>query len=186
MGDLVSEGFDVAVRFGEPQPSGLIARKLLETRILTCAAPAYLARHGLPRHPRDLARHECVLFRDPVTGRPFVWEFHRAGKVLEVKVSGRLVLNDLATKLTACAAGHGISQTFEFGLDSLMARGELVQILADLAEERFPLYAYHPSRHLPPAKVRAFLDFVLASIAPRTSSRKVTTNSSRKVRQRKS
>ncbi len=171
LGDLVSEGFDVAVRFGEPEPSGLIARKLLETRILTCAAPAYLARCGRPRHPRDLERHECLLFRDPVTGRPFAWEFHRAGKVTTVKVAGRLVLNDLATKLTACAAGHGIAQTFEFGIDRLLASGELVQILADWAEERFPLFAYHPSRHLPPAKVRAFLDFVVASIPPTSKKR---------------
>jgi DNA-binding transcriptional LysR family regulator len=172
LGDLVSEGFDVAVRFGEPEPSGLIARKLLETRIFTCAAPAYLARCGQPRHPRELERHECLLFRDPATGRPFAWEFHRAGKVVKVKVTGKLILNDLATKLTACAAGHGISQAFEFGLDPLLASGELVQILADWAEERFPLYVYHPSRHLPPAKVRAFVDFVLASIVPPTSRRK--------------
>lgn len=185
LGDLVSEGFDVAVRFGEPEPSNLIARKLLETRILTCAAPAYLARHGRPQHPRDLAQHECLLYRDPVTGRPFAWEFHRAGKVVQVKVNGRLMFNDLTTKLTACAAGHGISQTLEFGLDASVASGELVQILVDWAEERFPLYAYHPSRNLPPAKVRAFLDFVLASI-PSTSSRKVTAKSSRKVRQTKS
>src|ERR1700679_2966289 len=75
LGDLVTEGFDVAVRFGEPEPSALVARKLLETRILTCAAPAYLARHGRPMHPHDLVRHECLLFRDPVTGRPFGWEF---------------------------------------------------------------------------------------------------------------
>jgi DNA-binding transcriptional LysR family regulator len=77
LGDLVGEGIDVAVRFGEPEPSALIARKLLETRILTCAAPAYLARHGEPRRPLDLERHECLLFRDPVTDRPFPWELHR-------------------------------------------------------------------------------------------------------------
>jgi DNA-binding transcriptional LysR family regulator len=165
LGDLIAEGFDAAVRFGEPEPSSLIARKLLETRILTCAAPAYLAPRGTPRHPRDLGQHECLLFRDPVTGRPFPWEFRRDDEVIEVKVCGRLVVNDLATKLTACAAGHGISQTFALGLDGLLASGELVQILPDWAEERFPLYAYHPSRHLPPAKVRAFLDFVLASVA---------------------
>ena len=144
LGDLVAEGFDAAVRFGEPEPSSLIARKLLETRILTCAAPAYLARRGTPQHPQDLGQHECLLFRDPVTGRPFPWEFRRDGEVIEVKVCGRLVVNDLATKLTACAAGHGISQTFALGLDGLLATGELVQILSDWAEERFPLYAYHP------------------------------------------
>jgi DNA-binding transcriptional LysR family regulator len=181
LGDLVSEGLDVAVRFGEPEPSGLIARKLLETRIIACASPAYLARRGRPRHPSDLEGHECLLYRDPVTGRPFPWEFHRAGKVVEVKVSGRLVFNELATKLTACAAGHGIAQTIEFGLAPMLANGELVQILADWAEERYPLYAYHLSRHLPPAKVRAFLDFVLTSIAP--TSKKETSNSSSKSRQ---
>jgi DNA-binding transcriptional LysR family regulator len=165
LGDLVSEGFDAAVRFGEPEPSSLIARKLLETRVLTCAAPGYLARHGTPLHPHQLAQHECLLFRDPQTGRPFPWEFHRGDEMIEVKVSGRLVVNDLATKLTACAAGHGVSQTFELGLGGMLVSGELVQILVEWAEERFPLYAYHPSRHLPPAKVRAFLDFVLASAA---------------------
>jgi DNA-binding transcriptional LysR family regulator len=172
LGDLVSEGIDVAVRFGEPEQTGVIARKLLETRIIACASPAYLARCGRPRHPRDLVRHECLLYRDPVTGRPFPWEFHRAGEVVEVKATSRLVLNDLATKLAACAAGHGIAQSVEFGLESLLANGELMQILADWAEERYPLYAYHPSRHLPPAKVRAFLDFVLASIAPPRARRK--------------
>jgi DNA-binding transcriptional LysR family regulator len=171
LGDLVTEGFDAAVRFGEPEPSGLVVRKLLETRILTCAAPAYLARHGRPQHPLELSRHECLLFRDPVTGRPFAWEFHRDDQVVEVRVTGRLVLNDLATKLTACAAGHGITQTFELGLDTLLSSGELVQILPEWAEERFPLYAYHPSRHLLSAKVRAFLDFVLASITGSALSR---------------
>jgi DNA-binding transcriptional LysR family regulator len=165
LGELVAEGFDAAVRFGEPEPSGLVARKLLETRILTCASPGYLARHGTPLHPRDLEQHECLMFRDPVTGRPFQWEFRRGGEVVAVKASGRVVLNDLATKLAACAGGNGIAQTIELGVGPMLARGELVQILPDWAEERFPLYAYHPSRHLPPAKVRAFLDFVVESVA---------------------
>jgi DNA-binding transcriptional LysR family regulator len=164
LGDLVAEGFDAAVRFGEPEPSGLIARKLLETRILTCASPAYLARHGTPMHPRDLEQHKCLMFRDPLTGRPFEWEFRRGNEVVPIKASGPLVLNDLATKLAACAGGNGIAQTIELGVGPLLARGDLVQILPDWAEERFPLYAYHPSRHLPPAKVRAFLDFVVESV----------------------
>ncbi len=164
LGDLVTDGFDLAVRFGEPAMTGLIGRKLLETRIVTYAAPPYLARHGTPQSPQDLAQHECLLFRDPLTGRPFTWEFHRGGAVVEVKVSGRLVLNDLATKLAACVAGHGIAQSFELGSDGYLASGDLVQVLPDWAEERFPLYAYYPSRYLPPAKVRAFIDFVLAGI----------------------
>jgi DNA-binding transcriptional LysR family regulator len=165
LGDMVAEGFDAAVRFGEPEPSGLVARKLLETRILTCASPAYLARHGTPEHPRDLERHACLMFRDPVTGRPFDWEFRRGNEVVSFKARGRLVVNDLATKLAACAGGNGIAQTIELGLAPLLESGNLVQVLPDWAEEHFPLFAYYPSRHLPPAKVRAFVDFVVESVA---------------------
>jgi DNA-binding transcriptional LysR family regulator len=117
----------------------------------------------------------------PFTGRPFPWEFHRAGQVVEVEITGKLVMNDFATKLAACAAGHGISQTMVFGLDSVLANGELVQILADWAEEHYPLYAYHPSRHLLPAKVRAFLEFVVGSIPP--TSEKPTGKSLKKFQQ---
>jgi DNA-binding transcriptional LysR family regulator len=165
LGEFIAEGFDAAVRFGEPGLSGLVARKLLETRILTCAAPGYLARHGAPEHPRDMERHECLMFRDPVTGRPFDWEFRRGAEVVVIKARGRLVVNDLATKLALCAAGNGIAQTIELGLAPMLAGGALVQVLPDWAEERFPLYACYPSRHLPPAKVRAFVDFVVESVA---------------------
>jgi DNA-binding transcriptional LysR family regulator len=165
LGELIAEGFDAAVRFGEPELSGLVARKLLETRILTCAAPDYLARHGAPEHPRDLERHECLMFRDPLTGRPFDWEYRRGAEVIAIKARGRLVVNDLATKLALCAAGNGIAQTIELGLAPMFASGALVQVLRDWADERFPLYAYYPSRHLPPAKVRAFMDFVVETVA---------------------
>ena len=153
-------GTDVAVRFGPPDMASLISRKLLETRVLTCAAPAYLERRGEPRAPQDLAGHECILFRDPQTGRPFPWEFHRDGEAVEVVIAGHLVTDDPSVAVAACVAGQGVFQSLELGLEPWLANGQLVQILPAWAEERFPLYAYHPSRHLPPAKVRVFLDFV--------------------------
>jgi DNA-binding transcriptional LysR family regulator len=153
-------GVDVAVRFGPPDASSLIVRKLLETPILTVAAPAYLERHGQPRSPHDLVHHEALLFRDPQTGLPFPWEFHRGGEIAEVKVSSRLVLDDPSVAVTACVAGQGIFQSLAIGLAPFLARGDLVPILPEWSEELYPLYAYHPSRHLPPAKVRAFLDFI--------------------------
>jgi DNA-binding transcriptional LysR family regulator len=133
---------------------------LLETRIATCASPAYLQKRGTPATPHDLARHEVLLFRDPLTGVAFPWEFHRGGEVLEIKTAGRLMLDDPSAAVAACIAGHGIFQSLAVGLEPFLARGELVQILPDWSDELFPLFAYHPSRHLPPAKVRAFLDFV--------------------------
>jgi len=158
-------GMDVAVRFGPPDASSLIARKLLETRVLTVAAPAYLARHGKPRSPQDLVNHEALLFRDPQTGLPFAWEFKRGGKAIEVKVVSRLVLDDPSVAISACVAGQGIFQSLAIGLSPLLSSGELVQVLPDWSEEVYSLHAYHPSRHLPPAKVRAFLDFIQESAA---------------------
>src|ERR1700736_101567 len=86
LGDLVADGFDAAVRFGGPEPAALLARRLIETRVITCRAPSYLARHGRPAHPRELGegRHECIHYLDPITGRPFPWEFHRGRQKLAV------------------------------------------------------------------------------------------------------
>lgn len=162
---LIADGFDIAIRFGEPPPSSLVARKLLETRILTCAAPSYIARHGRPRHPRDLARnHECIHFVDPQTGHPFEWEFRRGKRRIgPVPVHGRLIVNDVATALGVCVAGHGIVQLMELGNEELLRSGAVVELFPRWHDELFPLYVFHPSRHLPPAKVRAFIDFVVAS-----------------------
>jgi DNA-binding transcriptional LysR family regulator len=163
-------GVDVAIRFGPPEISSLIARKLLETFIVTCAAPAYLEKHGEPRTPHDLVHHELLLFRDPQTGRPFPWEFHRGGKVIEINAAGRLMMDDPSAAVAACIAGQGVFQMLAIGLKSMFAKGELVQILPQWSDEPYPLYAYHPSRHLPPVKVRAFLDFVQEIAAPAVSS----------------
>jgi DNA-binding transcriptional LysR family regulator len=153
-------GVDVAVRFGPADGASLVARKILETRVLTCAAPAYLERCGVPATPHDLVDHDTILFRNPQTGLPFTWGFGRKGDEFEVDVRGRVTTDDPSTATEACLAGQGIFQSLELGLGRWLDRGELVQILADWSDETYPLYAYHPSRHLPPAKVRAFLDFV--------------------------
>jgi DNA-binding transcriptional LysR family regulator len=153
-------GVDVAVRFGPADGASLVARKILDTHVLTCAAPAYLERHGMPATPHDLVDHETILFRDPQTGLPFTWGFRRDGDEFEVDIRGRVMTDDPSTAIEACLAGQGIFQSLELGLGRWLDCGELVQILADWSDEMYPLYAYHPSRHLPPAKVRAFLDFV--------------------------
>jgi DNA-binding transcriptional LysR family regulator len=158
--EMMAGGIDLALRIGPPDSSSLIARKLLDTRIVTCAAPDYLARRGAPQTPADVPAHEALLFRDPQSGRPFTWEFHRRGEVVEVAVNGRVVMDDPSAALAACEAGQGLFQSFELGLEPWLAGGRLVQVLGDWAEERFPLYLYFPSRRHAPAKVRAFLGFI--------------------------
>jgi len=169
LGDIVADGFDLAVRFGEPPDSSLVARKLLDTRILTVASPAYLRHHGRPAQPQELenGRHVCIEFRDPATGRTFPWEFHRKRKRLAVKTSGRLIVNDGGTMHAACVAGYGIAQVMEVAIAPLLATGQLVELFPDWPDERFPLYALYPSRHHPSPKVRAFLDFAIAITAAR-------------------
>jgi len=160
LGDLIGEGFDVAVRFGDPPTSSLVVRKVLETRILTVAAPSYIERHGRPTKPSELTRHHCIQFRNPGTGQPFEWEFHRGRKIVPVKTSGRLLLTDVGTMLGACIAGAGIAQVMALGIQDLLDGGQLVELFPDWPNEKFPLFALYPSRTLPPAKLRAFLDFV--------------------------
>ena len=162
LGDMVAEGFDVAVRLGYPEPSALIAKRLLQYRILTCATRRYLAERGRPRTPQELEKqhHECLLFRDPATGQPFPWEFHQGKKIVTVPVQGRLVMNDAQAHLEACLAGNGVAQVMEFHVEKHLKSGHLVNLFPHWSDEMFPLYAYHPSRHLVPLKARAFLDFV--------------------------
>jgi DNA-binding transcriptional LysR family regulator len=172
LGDLVSEGFDLAVRFGEPPASSLVARKLLETHIVTVAAPSYLAKHGRPARLSDLAKHHCLQFRDPLTNHPYEWEFHRGRKIVPIKTSGRLLLSDAYTFLGACVAGAGIAQVLALSVQTQLDRGDLVDIFPDWPDEKFPLFALYPSRNLPPAKLRAFLDFLLELTISRKAAKK--------------
>jgi DNA-binding transcriptional LysR family regulator len=165
--DLVSDGFDLAVRFGEPAPSALIARRLLDARILTVASPIYIDRHGRPGQPQDLASdaQQCILAIDPSTGRPFDWEFRRGKELVSVAVNGRLTVTDSGTKLGACLAGFGVAQVIDLGLDHHLRSGALVNLFPDWSDERFPLYVYYASRNYVPAKVRKFIDFIVASLS---------------------
>jgi DNA-binding transcriptional LysR family regulator len=166
LGDLVAEGFDLAIRFGEPRPSTLVARKLLDTRVVTVASPAYLKKTGRPIHPSELGEgnHRLIDFRDPETGRAYEWVFQREGKELEIRSNAQLLLSDVATIHAVCLAGYGIAQLLELGIESSLESGRLEVVFPDWLDERFPLYALHPSRNYLPPKTRAFLDFVIATV----------------------
>lgn len=162
LGDMVAQGFDVAIRFGHPRTSSLVARKLLDTRIVTVASPAYLKLHGHPTDPHalDASHHRCIQFRDPETGRPFPWEFHQRRRKIVVQTRGPLTVNEAGTLQSVCLAGQGIAQMLELGAEQLLAQKKLVALFPDWSGERFPLYAYYPSRHHVAAKTRALVDFV--------------------------
>ena len=162
MGDLVRDGFDVAVRFGRPEPSALKSRLLLRTHVVTCAAPSYIARFGMPRRPSDIEKHRCVMMRDPATGSHFGWDFVRGKRVVSVNATGQLLVDSSGPLLAAALSGQGIAQLIELYAREHILEGRLVQLLPEWADETYPLYAYHHAGPLMSAKVRAFLEFVVA------------------------
>ena len=164
VGDLVADGFDLALRFGEPPTGSLIARKLIETRILTVASPSYIKRHGRPKHPSEVAHLPCIDFYDAANACAFEWEFRNGAEVLPVKPSSRLMVSDVGAMLGACEAGAGIAQIMELGSKQIVDSGRLVELFPDWPGELFPLYALYPSRQHRAAKVRAFVDFAIAAL----------------------
>src|ERR1700753_792794 len=128
VGDLVSEGIDLAVRFGQPRLATLVARKLVEASILTVASSRYLERYGKPKRPSDLSRHRCLQFLDPYTGRPFECEFIRGKETVAVPTSGPLTFTDPKSMLEECLAGTGIAQVIGWGVKELLESGALIRL----------------------------------------------------------
>ncbi|CAH2603554.1 LysR family transcriptional regulator [Rhodovastum atsumiense] len=158
--DLVEEGFDVALRIGRLADSSLVARRLAACRVLACAAPAYLARHGTPRRPEDLRGHNCLIYAYARHGRVRV--FHGPHGAVELRLSGSITANSGEALLAAALAGHGIVIEPTFIVGEALREGRLVRLLPDWRFEELALHAVYPSaRHLSP-KVRSFVDFLVA------------------------
>ncbi len=156
--DLVEEGYDVAVRIGLLAESGLVARRLSPCRLVLCASPGYLERHGRPSAPADLHGHNCLLYAYASNGG--VWRFLGEHGAEDVRVSGSLVINNGDALLAAALAGQGIilQPTFIAGED--LRAGRLVRLLPGWRLTGLNIHAVYPSaRHLSP-KVRSFVDFL--------------------------
>ena len=170
LGDLVGEGIDIALYVGELPSSSLIAKRLLDTPVITVAAPAYLAKHVKIAHPSDLLKQEHTLidYRNPETGRTFQWEYHRGRKIVKIATPGRLIVSDIVNLHGICVAGWGIAQVLEVAVKPMLETGALVKLLPEWGDERFPIYAVYPSRNYVPPKVRAFIDFVSSAVSKGT------------------
>jgi DNA-binding transcriptional LysR family regulator len=159
MVDLVNEGFDCAVRFGELPDSSLVSLRLAENRRVCVAAPAYLARHGTPLTLADLAHHNCLALAAGVNQQRG-WTFQHDGKIVSIKVSGSLECSDGAVLHEWCLAGHGLAwrSSWEAGED--IAAGRLVTVLDAFAAPPVGIHAVFPQRRHLPLRVRLFLDFL--------------------------
>lgn len=161
--DLVEDGVDVAIRFGQLAESTLIARKLADSRRVICAAPDYLVRHGTPHTPADLAGHNCLT----LSTRPEfnIWEFG-SGPHEHLKVSGSFEVNQADALYDACLAGIGLARIATYLVAADIKAGRLVPVLTDHLKEATSIYVAYPHRrHLSP-KVRAFVDFLVDKFNP--------------------
>lgn len=159
--NLLAEGFDVALRFGEPDARGLDKQLLFHSRVLTCASPDYLERHGEPGHPTELDTHRCVRLIDDVTGKPHVWNLiDEAGEQHVIAAECGLTVNDAASLVAAAESGHGVVRLLDVVAEAPLRTGALVEILPEWNLLRWPAYLYAPDEiHRSPA-LEAFMAFV--------------------------
>jgi LysR family transcriptional regulator for bpeEF and oprC len=156
--DMVAERVDVALRIGNLQQSGLVARRVAQTNIVTCASPTYLADHGQPRTPDDLREHR-LLGLTPAGGGTPEWHFPPPYNARRLKLHFAMQFNAGEAPVIAAAAGLGITHTADLLIAEYVARGELELILQDFVMPGPPISLVYPSAGHQSAKVRVFSDF---------------------------
>jgi DNA-binding transcriptional LysR family regulator len=158
--DLIEEGVDVAIRSGDLPDSRLMARALRPFQLLLCASPAYLQRHGVPEHPRDLDRHLAIRFRFPNSGKLQDWPLTLPAGEPELRTRTIITCNNMEALRGATVRGLGIGCMPDFLAREPLARGELRALLIDYIDGPAQFHLLWPSnRHLSP-KVRVMVDFL--------------------------
>lgn len=157
--DIVAEGFDAGIRFGESVEKDMIAVRVgPDLRTIVVATPDYFSRIPPPVSPYDLDRHACINYRLTTSGGLLPWEFQHEGKDIKVKPSGPLVVNDGALAAAAIRAGAGLGYIMEQDVTEDLASGRLVQVLADWCPPFPGCFLYHSSRRQSPPALRALID----------------------------
>ena len=162
--NLIEEGFDLAVRIAHLEDSSLTARKLAPNRRVVCASTAYLARHGTPRTPGELARHNCLTTTDFAMN----WDYKGPdGKPGSVRVTGRYACDSWEVLREWARAGLGIALKSTWDVHRLLAEGSLVEVCPGYTfHSDVAIYAVYPSRRFLPAKTRVFIEFLAESFGP--------------------
>jgi DNA-binding transcriptional LysR family regulator len=154
--DLIEEGLDLAVRIGPLADSSLVARQVGSVRRVVVASPAYLARRGVPRKPRDLAAHDTIFGMARSPSRE--WRFGPSPRGVVVRLTPRLLVDDVEAQLQAAKAGRGVARPLSYQVADELADGSLIRLLQEFEPEPLPVHLVTSSRsHMAP-KVRAFWD----------------------------
>ena len=156
--DLVRDGLDLAIRIGALQDSRLVARRIDWQRLVVLASPSYLAAHGTPQRPEDLAKHHIVGFRQPTSGRLRPWQLREGRRTLELHPQPRTQVNDGEGMVAAAAHGLGLMQIPDYMAAEELARGALVEVMSAFRPAPMPISAVMPSMRLMPPRVRVVLE----------------------------
>lgn len=166
--DLVEEGYDLAVRISRLQASTLVSRQLTSTRLVLCASPQYLQRHGTPAHPSELDEHAVIAYSLVTMG--YQWAFHgpnETDRPVSVRVTPRMITNSGDTCCAAAVQHQGIVLQPSFLVGSHLASGALVEVLPQYRSIELGVYAVYPTRKHLTAKVRAMIDFLVDAFRAR-------------------
>ncbi|MFC5520685.1 LysR family transcriptional regulator [Polaromonas jejuensis] len=155
--NLLEEGIDVGIRIGEPEDSSLVAQNVGHIRRLVVASPAWLRRHGVPRHPKDLLKANCVRVTDHT---PTWGPFNDQGRQLRLAVSGNLEFNQIAPAVAACAAGAGLGSFFSYQVAPFLRSRQLRTVLEDFEPPRHPINVVYPHARLLPMRTRVFIEWI--------------------------
>ena len=162
---FADEAFDLAIRVRAPADSSLIVRHLEDAPLVVVGAPGYLAARGTPRTLDDLARHECVQFDLPSSGRRIPWLFRDGARDIECDAEGSYtVAEDVLGGVTLARAGAGLFQAYRFVVAHDLASGGLVEVLPHLAGRSRPYNLLYPHSRFVPRRVRAFIEFLTARV----------------------
>ena len=160
--DIVRDGFDAGIRFGEQVAADMIAVPVGAPQpFVVVGSPAYLATHGAPSTPRALLSHACIGRRFP-SGRQYAWEFEQAGEGFSIAVGGPLVFDDDELMLRAARDGAGLAYVYEADARADIAAGRLACVLESCMPPPPRYFLYYPSRRQMPAVLRAFVDMLRA------------------------
>ena len=172
---LTEDSFDVCVRFGAPPDSRVIARYIAPNRRLLCASPAYLSKHGVPKIPNDLTKHNCIGIRQGEEAYG-VWRLTsgrgKSATTEAVKTRGNLTTNDGEIAVNWALEGHGVLMRAEWDIERYLRNGRLVHVLPQYHTPDADIHAVYPQRHQLAARVRAFVDFVALSFSQQAASSK--------------
>lgn len=165
--DLIEERIDCALRVGTLKESELIARPIGELALINVASPTYLARHGIPRNPGDLANHTSVGYASPSNGRPVPWEWIEGDATHTLGVKARVTANNAETYIACCLTGLGLIQIPAYDVEAHIRAGELVEVLSEYRPAPMPVTLLYPHRQHLSRRLQVFVDWLVELVRGR-------------------